>query len=210
VVCFDSLSLLWSIVRANGFVPQQLDVRGALLYSELKETIYIPHLTSYSDGNKVAYLKRCIYRLKLSPREWYSRLTAHLLRYGFDTSNLKPCMFRDHSNQFYIAVYVDNLTSYGPLRHLMDTSILARNTEFEVTNMGQIHWVLGNQITGNRDSIELSQQSFVDKILEWYQINDSHPTLLPIDPNTRLTMEDSELDAEEHRLDQSIIGPCMY
>jgi hypothetical protein len=41
-------------------------------------------------------------------------------------------------------------------------------------------------------------------------MNDSHPTLLPIDPNTRLTKEDSVLEAEEHRLYQSIIGSCMY
>jgi hypothetical protein len=41
-------------------------------------------------------------------------------------------------------------------------------------------------------------------------MNDSHPTLLPIDPNTRLMKEDSVLEAEEHRLYQSIIGSCMY
>jgi hypothetical protein len=41
-------------------------------------------------------------------------------------------------------------------------------------------------------------------------MNDSHPTLLPIDPNTRLTTEDSVLEAEEHRLYRSIIGSCMY
>jgi hypothetical protein len=92
----------------------------------------------------------------------------------------------------------------------MDTTVLALETEFEVTNMEQLHWLLGIQITFNRDSIELSQEAFVDKILERFQMNDSHPTLLPIDPNTRLTKEDSVLEAEEHRLYQSIIGSCMY
>jgi hypothetical protein len=41
-------------------------------------------------------------------------------------------------------------------------------------------------------------------------MKDSHPTLLSIDPNTRLTKEDSVLEADEHRLYQSIIGSCMY
>jgi hypothetical protein len=82
----------------------------------------------------------------------------------------------------------------------MDTSVLALETEFEITNMGQLHWLLDIQITFNCDSIELSQEAFVNKILERFQINDSHPTLLPIDPNTTSTKEDSVLEAEEHRL----------
>jgi hypothetical protein len=46
-----------------------------------------------------------------------------------------------------------------PPGHLMDTTVLALETEFEVTNMGQLHWLLGIQITFNRDSIELSQEA---------------------------------------------------
>jgi hypothetical protein len=164
----------------------------------------------YRDGNKVAHLKRCIYGLKQSPREWYSHLSAHLRIHGVDTSNFDPSVLRHRRDQCYIAVYVDDLTIYGPPGHLMDTTILALETESKVTNMGQLHWPLGIQITFDRDSIELSQDAFVDKILEQCQMNESHPTLRPIDPNTRLTKEDSVLEAEEHRLYQSIIGSCMY
>jgi hypothetical protein len=38
----------------------------------------------------------------------------------------------------------------------------------------------------------------------------SHPTLLPINPNTRSTKTDSVLEADEHQLYQSIIGSGMY
>jgi hypothetical protein len=92
----------------------------------------------------------------------------------------------------------------------MDNTVLALETEFEITNMGQLQWILGIQITFNRDSVELSHEAFGETILEPFQMNDSHPTLLPIDPNTRLTKEDSVLEAEEHHLYQSIIGSCMY
>jgi hypothetical protein len=69
VLRFDSLHLLLSIVAGNGFVPQQLDVKAACLYGQLKETIYIRCPEGYRDCNKVAHLKRYIYRLKQSPRE---------------------------------------------------------------------------------------------------------------------------------------------
>jgi hypothetical protein len=210
VVRFHYSRLLLSIIAANGFVPQQLDVKAAFLYGELKQTIYMHLPEGYRDGNKVAHLKRCIYGLQQSPREWYSRLTAHLQRHRIDTSNFDPYVLQHKSDQLYIDVYVDDLTLYGPPGHLMDTTVLALETEFEVTNMGQLHWLLGIQITFNRDTIEFSQEAFVDKILERFQMNDSHRTLLPIDPNTRLTKEVSVLEAEEHRLYQSIIGSCMY
>jgi hypothetical protein len=92
----------------------------------------------------------------------------------------------------------------------MDATILALQTEFEVTNMGQLHWLLGIQISLNRDSIELAQKAVVDNILSRFQMNDSHLTSLPIDPNKRLTKEDSVLEAKELCLCQSIIGSGMY
>jgi hypothetical protein len=121
----------------------------------------MPSPKGYRDGNKVAHLKRCIYGLEQSPREWYSRLTAHLQRHGFVTYNFDPCVLRHKSDQFYIAVYIDDLSSYGPLGYLMDTTVLALEIDFEVTNMGQLHWLLGIQITFSRDLIELSQEAFV-------------------------------------------------
>jgi hypothetical protein len=70
VVGFNSLRILLSIVTANSCVAQQLHVKTTVLYGELKETIYMHLLESYKDGNKVAHLRRCIYGLKLSPKEW--------------------------------------------------------------------------------------------------------------------------------------------
>jgi hypothetical protein len=101
----------------------------------------------------------------------------------------------------------------GLSRHallLIDTTVLALETEFQVTNMGQLHSLLGIQITINRDSIDLSHEAFVDKMLERFHMHNSYPTLLPSDPNTRLTKEDSVLDAKNNRLYQSSIGSCIY
>jgi hypothetical protein len=139
VVRFDPLHVLLSIVTANGFVSLQLDVKAGFLYSELKETIYMHLSEGYKDGNKVVHLTRCIYALKQSLREWYSRITAHLRSHGFDTSNFDPYVLQHKSDQFYIALDVDDLTLYGPPGYLMDTTVLALDTEFEVTNIGLLH-----------------------------------------------------------------------
>jgi hypothetical protein len=92
----------------------------------------------------------------------------------------------------------------------MASTVLALWKEFEVTNMRQLHWLFGIQITLNHNSIDLLHEACVDKILKRFQMNDSHSTLLPIDPNIRVLMEDSILEAEEYPVYQSIIGSYMY
>jgi hypothetical protein len=122
----------------------------------------------YRDGNKVPHLKKCIYGLKQSPREWCSRLTAHHRRNGFDKSNFDPCLLQHMCDQVHIAVHVDDLTLYGLPGHLPDTGALAPETEFKVINIGPLYWLFGIQISFDRDSIELSQKAFIDKMLEWF------------------------------------------
>jgi hypothetical protein len=162
VVRFHSLRLIISIFAANCVVPQGLDVKPAFLYGELKEIIYMRLPEDYRDGNEVAHVMRYIYGFKQAPREWYSPLIPHQQSNAVDTSNFEPCVLQHKSNQFYLAVYVDDLTLYGPPRYLKDTTGLALENKFEVTNTGQLHGVLEIQMTFNRDSIELSQEAFVD------------------------------------------------
>jgi hypothetical protein len=78
----------------------------------------------------------------------------------------------------------------------MHSTLLALEVNFEVTNMGQFQWLLGILITFTWDSIELSKEAVVNKILPRFQRFDSHPTLLPIEPNTQLIKADSVLEAE--------------
>jgi hypothetical protein len=62
----------------------------------------------------------------------------------------------------------------------------------------------------NLDWIMLSEEAGVNMVFERFQMNDSHPMLPPIKPNTRLMKEDSVLEVEEHCLYQIIIGSCIY
>jgi hypothetical protein len=45
--------------------------------------------------------------------------------------------------RFDIAVYVDDLTLCAPSGYLMDSTVLAVKIDFEVTNIDQLHWLLG-------------------------------------------------------------------
>jgi len=210
VVRYDSLRLLLAISASKGWHPRQLDVTTAFLYGILKEEVYM-HLPegSRKDG-MVARLKRCIYGLKQSPREWYFRLVEHLIPYGFAITVFDPCVLVHSTGELFIAVYVDDITLFGESGSLLDSTIALLKSEFKVNDMGPLHWLLGIQIDFNDAGITLSQSSYIDKLLDRFSMQNCNPISTPVDANHRLTKacdEDSRVDANAY---QQIIGSLMY
>jgi hypothetical protein len=65
---------------------EQLDVKTAFLYGELEEDIYMNQLEGFvipKKENLVCRLKRSLYGLKQSPRQWYKRFDLFMLSRGF-------------------------------------------------------------------------------------------------------------------------------
>ena len=117
IICYDSLRLLLALASHHWWRPQQLDIKGAFLYSILKEEIYmqLPEGYSYSSRQNSMYAKlnRCIYGLKQSPRKWYHKLLSVWVPYGFTISTFNPYILIHKLMQFFLAVYVDDITLWG-------------------------------------------------------------------------------------------------
>ena len=84
-------------------------------------------------------LNRYIYRLKQSPREWYPKLSSVLALYGFTVSTFDPCVLIHKLIQFFLVVYIDDITLLGPVGSLITSTKQLLKTEFEVTDMGDLH-----------------------------------------------------------------------
>lgn len=164
---------------------------------------------SRKDGH-VARLKRCIYGLKQSPREWYFRLVEYLTPYGFAFTTFDPCVMIHSTGTLFIAVYVDDITLFGAPGKLMDQTVNLLKAEFKVNDLGQLHWLLGIQIEYTNAGISLSQTAFIDRILTRFSMQDCNRVLTPIDANQRLvaaSANDKRANATSY---QQIIGSIMY
>jgi hypothetical protein len=60
-------------------------------------------------------------------------------------------------------------------------------SEFEVTDLGDLHWLLGIQIKFGPTGIELSQIAYIDSILLRFGLRDCNRIILLIDRGTTLT-----------------------
>ena len=96
VVKHSSIRTLLSIVAMRDFELEQLDVKTAFLHGELEEDIYMDQPEGFvvpEKENFVYRLKKSLYGLKQSPRQWYKIFDSFMLSHGFMWSNYDSCVY---------------------------------------------------------------------------------------------------------------------
>jgi hypothetical protein len=85
VVRFASIRLILSIVAKQDLKLFQMDVKTAFLKGELDEEIYMAQPAGFEvqgHERKACCLKRSIYGLKQSSRQWYLRFHDSITSFG--------------------------------------------------------------------------------------------------------------------------------
>jgi hypothetical protein len=101
VIRMASLRLFLAISAATNLELCQFDIDTAFLYVHLKEVVYIRLPLGFADGSpEVCHLKRCLYGLKQSPREFNTLLRDWLVEHGW-----KHCM----SDRFIYTFRTDDI-----------------------------------------------------------------------------------------------------
>ena len=80
----ETIRTILSIAAVTDLKIQQMDVKGAYLNGTLKEKVYMRQPEGYEDGTaRVCLLKKTLYGLKQSGREWNIELDNKLRKHGF-------------------------------------------------------------------------------------------------------------------------------
>ncbi|CAM8907757.1 unnamed protein product [Rhodiola kirilowii] len=204
-----------------------MDVVTAYLYGSLDNEIYIkipeglklPEACSSKPREMYSIkLQRSLYGLKQSGRIWYNRLSEYLLKEGYITNAICPCVFikRTKTRFSIIVVYVDDLNIIGTPGELIET-IACLKSEFEMKNLGKTKFCLGLQIEHLLKGIFVHQSSYTERILKRFNMDESHPLSLPMvvrslnvtkDPFRPREKDEELLDPDVPYL--SAIGALMY
>ena len=150
VIHLDALRLILAMSAIHGWDMQQMDIKGAYLNGELKETIFMMQPPGYEDGSKsVLLLIHSLYGLKQSGRAWYHKLKEILLKHNFEQVTVEHCLYirRQNGKLQIISAWVDDLLLIGPDPDSTNEikGILGR--EFEVHDMEEPHFLTGMGIT---------------------------------------------------------------
>ena len=223
VVKHSSIRVLLALVASHDLELEQLDVKTAFLHGELEETIYMVQPEGFRIEGKedhVCRLKKSLYGLKQSPRQWYKRFDRFMLSNGYSRSSYDSCVYHrilSDGSFVYLLLYVDDmLIAAGNMSHIQ-TLKKQLSDEFEMKDLGSAKKILGMEIQRDRGAgkLFLSQKGYIEKVLERFGMQKAKPVTTPLASHFRLSASLSpQTKEEEDQMVQvpysSAVGSIMY
>ena len=115
VVKIVSTQIVLALVALPDLKLQQLDVKTTFLHGDLDEENYMEQPEGFFQdrNNKFVYrLKKSLYALKQTPRQWYKKFDSFMLSQNYVRSEYDHCVyFKKLSNGMFIilVLYVDDM-----------------------------------------------------------------------------------------------------
>eukprot|EP00253_Pinus_taeda_P034234 PITA_34234 len=174
---------------------QQLDVKTTFLHGDLDVEIYMEQPEGFvQNRNKkfVCRLKKSLYGLKQSPRQWYKKFDYCMMSQNYIRSEYDHCVyFKQLSNGMVIilVLYVDDmlLASKSIIEINRLKAQIART--FDMKDLGATRQILGMEIFRDRSNgkLWLSQQKYIEKILLRFGMNNVKPLSIPLASHFKLS-----------------------
>jgi hypothetical protein len=214
VAKFNSIRTVLAIAAVRRYTVHQMDVKTAFLNGELEEEIYMeqPEGAEVSGKERLVWkLRKSLYGLKQAPRVWNEKLDAYLKEVGFRRCESDHSVYVNESLKVILLVYVDDLLIAGQLEGVLKTKEML-SSKFDMSDLGQVHWLLGMKVEVHPGGIRMSQQLYVEGVLKKFGMEDCHPVGTPLEG--RLT-EAKDLDEREKEEMENVpyrqaIGCLMY
>lgn len=195
VVKHTSIRVLLSLTEAYDLELEQLDVKTAFLHGDLYETIYMHQPPSYviqGQENKVCLLKKSLYGLKQSPRQWYLKFDSFITSCGFSRSKMDHCVYMKHlenKHPIYLLLYVDDMLLASKDKHKIKELKNQLKSKFEMKELGAAKRILDIDIKRNRKQgiLSLSQEMYSLKMLSKFNMNECKPVSVPLGRHFKLS-----------------------
>lgn len=167
--------------------------------------------------HQVCMLKKLLYGLKQSPRQWNKKFDQFMKKKGFGRSEHDRCVYTkelSEGERVYLLMYVDDMLIAA--KNVIDVAELKEqlSTEFEMKDLGATRRILGMDISRDRNVgvLRLSQSCYLKKVVDNFQMADAKSTQTPIGAHFKLAAvtNDGECADTEEVPYCSAVGSIMY
>ncbi|GJS15564.1 putative ribonuclease H-like domain-containing protein [Tanacetum coccineum] len=197
-----------------GNEDSEMDVKSTFLYGKIKKEVYVCQPPGFEDldfPDRVYKVEKALYGLHQAPRAWYETLSTYLLDNGFQRGKIDKTLFikRDKSDLSLVQVYVNDII-FGSTKKKMCTEFeKMMHEKIQMSSMGELTFFLGLQVKQKEDGIFISQDKYVNEILNKFGFSDVKTARTPMETQKALLKDADGEDVDEH-LYRSVIGSLMY
>ena len=220
VVSWNTVRVLLVLTAILGLKSTQVDYLAAFCQAPIDTEVFIELPRGWERLNEmglpitfkpghVLKLKRSLYGLVQSPKNFFQHLKSNLIKTGFHQSKHDPCLFI--SSTVICLVYVDDCLFFGRKQEDIDAAIK------KITETGMVLEVendaagfLGVNIKKlENGDIELTQPGLAKKIVETLRVQDSNPKATPA-PTEPLGRDLQGPPFSQEFNYASVVGMLMY
>jgi hypothetical protein len=181
-----------------------MDVKTAFLNGVIEEEVYIEQPQGFEVEDKnthVCKLKKALYELKQAPRAWYGRIYSFLTSLGFTESKANSNLYFKVMNDepVILLLYVDDLFLTGEQKLIAECKTKLAS-EFEIKDLGLMHYFLGLEVWQSPGRIFLNQEKYVVEILKRFDMLECKSMNTPMETKLKLLVDTlSLIDATLYR-----------
>lgn len=191
-----------------------MDVKSAFLNGELAEEVYMDQPQGFEAKGKetmVCKLKKALYGLKQAPRAWYSRIDDYFAKEHFVKSHSDCNLYvkEEDGNIVLIVLYVDDLLITGNNGKLIEQVKTHLSNEFDMKDLGLVHYCLGLEVWKKRHSVFISQAKYACEVLKRFNMQDCKPVSTPIDTSNKPSRDDGT-PFVDMTLYRQLVGSLIY
>jgi hypothetical protein len=197
IVKMTSIRTILILVAVEDLHLEQLDVKTSFLHGDLEEEIYMQQPQGYEvkgNENLVCRLKKILYRLKKSPRQWYLKFDKFMIEQGYSRCHSDHCVYvkrLENGSYIILLLYVDDMLVAGS--NMQDINVLKMKlaNSFAMKDLGVAKKILGMRIKRDRKNrkLMLSQGEYIEKVLERFRMKNAKPVSTPLASHFKLTKE---------------------
>jgi hypothetical protein len=167
VARYTSIRTIISHAAKMKWKLHQMDVKTSFLNGVIEEEVYIEQPQGFEVEDRkshVCKLKKALYGLKQAPRAWYGRIDRFLTSLGFTKSKEDYNLYFKVMNDelVILLLYVDDLFLTREENLIIECK-KKLTSEFEMKDLGLMHYFLGLEVWQSLERIFLNQGKYAVK-----------------------------------------------
>jgi len=172
-----------------------------------------------TNAGKICKLQKSIYGLKQASRSWNIHFDEVVKGFGFIKNEEEACVYKKESGSYvaFLILYVDDILLIGNNIPMLESVKTSLKNSFSMKDLGEAAYILGIKIYRDRSRrlIGLSQDTYIDKVLKRFNMEEAKKGFLPMSHGIHLSKSQCPTTTDEwDRMSKvpyaSAIGSIMY